>query len=74
MRNFTLISSKIISTNCKTSLYGVYVMGMCHRESTTEKSKNKGKIIVIKFRCCTMILGASEISFRIAPTYSFWIW
>ncbi len=73
MRNFTSIFSKIISTNCNPSLYGVFDLWetLCHRISTNRKYKNKGKIIVINYLCRTMILGARAKSLRIAPCDNF---
>ncbi|MBQ2285523.1 MAG: hypothetical protein II244_07655 [Clostridia bacterium] len=48
---FTMLSAKIISTNCNPSLYGVYYLTETRCHSTTRKSKIKGKIFVINFRC-----------------------
>ena len=43
-------------------------------KSTKLKSKNKGKIAVINFRCWTVILGVSTISSCMTTACSFWIW
>ena len=75
MRNFTPIFSKLTQRFAILHFTASFIKTkVCATEWDTGKSKNKGKIIVINFRCWTVILGVSTISSCMTTACSFWIW